>query len=365
MSKKLIEKGHEVTVYTTDGFKKRLDVDKNVPVDVDGITTYYFRNLSSYLSREMVLPVPFHMAVFARKEMCNFDIVHIHEYRSVSAIIASHYARNYGIPYVLQAHGSLPRIIEKQRLKRIFDWGFGNRILADAAKLIALTERETEQYRRMGANKDKVVIVPNGIDWSEYDTLPRRGEFRKRHSIADDERIILSLGRIHRIKGLELLIEAFSKLVKRKDDVKLVVAGPDDGHLSSLKRLVGNLKIHNKVIFPGPIYGENKLELFVDSDVFVSSSVYETFPVTILEACACGVPVIVTDRCQIADIISERMGYKVGHNANDLRDAILMVLSDEGLRKESSREGRQLIQEEFDWDTVARQIENVYIKTVI
>ena len=91
ISKKLVERGHEVTVYTTDGFKYRLNVEKNKPIDVDGIRVYYFRNLSSYLTRKWILPILYYLPMIAKKEIKEFDIIHIHEYRTFLAIITLYF----------------------------------------------------------------------------------------------------------------------------------------------------------------------------------------------------------------------------------------------------------------------------------
>ena len=94
-------------------------------------------------------------------------------------------------------------------MKEIFDklWGFD--ILHDASRAFALTEVEKEQYLKMGVSKDKIEIVPLGINLEEYDNLPERGKFKSKHDISDDEKVILFLGRIHEIKGLDLLIKKF------------------------------------------------------------------------------------------------------------------------------------------------------------
>ena len=364
LSKKLIERGHEVTVYTTDGFKYRLDVEKNKPVDVDGIRTYYFRNLSSYLAGEMVLPIPYYLPIVARREIMDFDVIHIHEHRTVLAIIIHHYAKKYRIPYILTADGSLPRTGRMQRLKKMFDILFGYRILHDADKLIALNEREVEQYKRMSVDERKIEIVPNGIDLLEYENLPERGEFRRKYRIKDDEKVILYLGRIHKIKGIDLLVEAFAELINGLDNVRLVIAGPDDGFLSTLKRQIGDLKIGDKVLFTGPLYERNKVEAYVDADVYVLPSIYEIFGITVLEACACGTPVIVTDLCGIADFIDGKVGCVVEYNKEQLREAMFKILSDEGLIGRFGEEGRRLVGEEFGWDLIIRKIEGIYETTL-
>jgi glycosyltransferase involved in cell wall biosynthesis len=363
ISKKLVERGHEVTVYTTDGFKSRLNVEKNKPVDVDGIKTYYFRNLSSYLAREMVLPIPYYLLIVARKEMSDFEIIHIHEHRILLAAIVYHYARKYGIPYVLQAHGSVLPLFQKQRLKRIFDLFFGYKILRDASKVIAVTKTEAEQYKKMGVDEDKVEIVPNGINLSEYINLPMKGEFKKKYAIRDNEKIILYLGRIHRTKGIDLLVKAFAETSKEIDNIRLVLVGPDDGYRSALEELIQKLKVDDKVLFTGFVSSDEKMAALVDADVFVTPS-FLGFPVTFLEACACSTPIITTNKGDELDWIHDKVGYVVEYDENQLRDAIFKVLSDEGLRKGFGEKGRRLVREEFGWSRVVEKIEWIYEEVI-
>ena len=359
-SKKLIARGHEVTVYTTDGFKSKLDVEKNKPVDVDGIKTYYFKNLSSYLVRRMILPIPFYSPIIAKREIKNFDIIHIHEYGTLLSVIVHHYAKKHGIPYIFQAHGSLPNINEKMSLKKLYNIFYGYKILKNASKVIALTKTEVKQYKKIGVDENKIEIVPNGIDFSEYSKLPNKGKFREKYSIRDDEKMILYLGRIHQIKGIDLLVEAFADLTKELDTVRLVVVGPDDGYLSTLKKQINDLGVSDKILFTGPLYNKrDKLEAYVDADVYVLSSIYETFPVTVLEAWACGVPVIVTDKCSIANII-DKVGCVVEFDKDQLRDGITKILCDEDLRRRFGEGGRRLVKEQFDLDGVVGRLEQIY-----
>ena len=362
LSKRLADNGHGVTIYTTDGFKSRLKVKKNQPVDVECMEVYYFRNVSISLTKRNFY-LPYLLPLIAKKNIQKFSVVHIHTFRSLLVIPIWYYAKKYNIPYILQAHGSVLPTFQKQRLKKIFDLFFGYRILKDATKLIALTKTEAEQYKRMDVDENKIEIVPNGIDLSQYENLPKRGEFRKKYSIGDDEKVILYLGRIHKIKGLDLLVKTFSDLIKELDDIRLVIVGPDDGFLSTLKKQIEDLKIDGRILFAGPLYERDKLEAYVDADVYVLPSVYETFPVTVLEACACGTPVIVTDRCGIADIVN-KVGYVVEYDKDQLRDAIIKILSDEGLRRRFGENGKRLVGVEFGWDPIVRKIEGIYETTL-
>ena len=362
ISKKLVERGHEVTVYTTDGFKWRLDVEKNKSVDVDGIKTYYFRNLSSYLARERVFPTPYYAPIVARREIRDFDVIHIHESSSNTlGVVVHHYAKKYGIPYVLQAHGSLPLNINKKKrvVKRIGDTLFEDRILNDAPKVIALTKTEAEQYEKMNVDKNKIEIVPNGVDLSEYDNLPEKGRFKMKYSIGDYEKIVLYMGRLNKSKGIDLLIKAFADIPKELNNVRLVLVGPDDGYQSALEKQVQELKVNNKVMFTGFVSNDEKMAAFADADVFVTPS-FSGFPVTFLEACACGTPIITTSKGDTLDWINDKIGYVVEYDEDQLRDAMIKILSDEKLKENFGKKGKKLVGEKFSWDKIVEQVENVY-----
>ncbi len=362
LSKNLVSRGHEVVVFTTDiedRYSRLSDVQGGR--DIDGIKVYYFRNISNSLATKYRLAIPRGMPGAVKREISNFDIIHLHNVRTFQNIIIHRYAKKYDIPYVLQAQGSLITFFYKKWQKKFFDviWGYG--ILKDAARLVALTQIEAKQYRTMGISEDKIEIIPIGIDLSKFSNLPARGEFRAKYGFSASQRIILYLGRIHKIKGLDLLVKAFTDLSKPLNDVKLVIVGPDDGYLPSLKKLIADLEINAKVLFTGPLYGREKLMAYVDADVYVLPSIYETFPVTVLEAWACGTPVVVTDRCGIAEVIDGQAGLAVPYDKEQLRQALLHMLRSDKLRREFSEKGKSLVCKQFSWSKITEKLERIYL----
>ena len=351
LSKHLAERGHDVTIFTTD-FK----LDKEYIKSLDGVHVFPFHCIANI---GMMLFSP-EMKRQLKEEMENFDIIHMHIFRSYQNIVTYHYARKYSIPYVLQARGSLPRLKMKRHLKKLYDMVWGYKVLRDASKVIfssKIEHKETEQDFIIV--KDKVEFIPNGTDLLEY-SLPKKGNFRRKYSIKDKDKVILFLGRIHEIKGIDLLVNSFSKLSKVLDNTILVFVGPDDGYLSSLKDLVGKLGIAERVTFAGPLFGVEKLQAYVDSDIVVLPSRYESFGNTALESCACGTPVIVTCNCGVKEWISSDVGRVVNFDENRLADAIFEILSNEKLRKRLGANGSRLVEEEFSWDKIARKTENLY-----
>src|SRR5712692_10746131 len=140
LSKALAERGHKVTILTTDAFSQtqRLEAEGGF----DGLEVHHFRNLSNYLAWKHQLFLPFGTRSFFRKHRSSFDIVHIHMYRTLQGLAAKSYAERCGIPYVFSAHGTLPRIVRMKFAKSIFDTLFGYRLLRDAAGLLAVSHAE-------------------------------------------------------------------------------------------------------------------------------------------------------------------------------------------------------------------------------
>ncbi len=353
LSKELAKREHEVTIYTSD-YKlgqEWAELLRQSKVKVSPFKTW--ANLAGLYITPGIIGS-------AAEQVKHFDVIHMHNYRTFQNIVVHHYAKKYDIPYAFQAEGSLLTFFYKGMLKKVFDAIWGHGMLTDTTRVVAASRMEASQYESLKVGGNKIEIVPFGIDLSEFDNLPERGEFRRKYGLGNDQRIILYLGRIHEIKGLDLLVKAFTDLSQSLNNVKLVIVGPDDGYLPSLKKLIADLEISDKVLFTGPLYGQEKLKAYIDADVYVLSSFYEDFGITILEACACGTPVIVTDRCGIADVIDGQAGLVVPYDKEQLQHALLHMLDDDKMRLRFGEKGKLLVREKFNWEKIAEQIEDLY-----
>jgi glycosyltransferase involved in cell wall biosynthesis len=357
LAKYLVRKGHEVFVFTSNfgrNLAKFAD-EKDLAIIESRIVLKMFNLFYTPSLR-------------SKLESCNkLDIVHFHNFRTYQNYVAYNYVKRTNTPYILQARGSLPRIGKKE-LKWVYDAFFGYRLLRGASKVIALTKVEAEQYRSMGVSEGKIAIIPNGIDLSEYTELPLKGSFKKKFNIPEDRKIILYLGRIHKIKGIDFLVRAYAYLkneVKCKDTV-LVIAGPDDGFLDEVKSLVQSLGISRFVIFTGPLYGKEKLGAYVDSDIVVLPSRYETFPNVVLEAYACSKPVVASNVEAIPDIVlhGETGLLFQASDVKELANAIAYMLTHSEEAERMGRDARRLVEEKFSIDRVVTQLEALYEKVL-
>lgn len=354
---------NDVKVLSTDSCKERLKFPNGrYDVDVDGIKVDYFKNLSNRFKMATMLDTPLFSSFRIRKEIGNYEIVHIHEHRQTLAIIVSHFARKNNIPYIVQAHGSVLPFFQKEGLKNLFDKVFGFRILHNADCVFALTEVERKQYLEMGIDEEKIEIVPLGINLEEYENLPDFGRFRSKFSIDDKDKLILFVGRIHEIKGLDLLIDSFNDLIhlNEYERIKLAIVGPDDGYLNELEEKIKTYSLDEKVIITGPLYNEEKQEALVDCDLFVMPSKYESFTTSGLEAMACSKPLVLTKNNHIHDWVDGNCGIACDDDKDSLRSAIEELLFDEDLSRTYGENGRELIDHKYNWNIINKQILDIY-----
>jgi len=274
------------------------------------------------------------------------------------------FALQNNIPYIISAHGTLPYIIQRKFAKHIYDIFFGKHILRFSRKLLALSEIEINQYLQFGIDKERIALLYNGIDLQEYGELPQRGQFRYSEGIGESEKIILYLGRLHRIKGIDNLIYAFDNIKSCIDNAFLIIAGPDGGELQNLINLTNQLQLQNRVKFIGPVYGRYKQSLYCDADVLVYPSIYETFPLVPFEALMCGTPIVISKNSGIASLISDaQAGYVFEYgDISTLTRIIIDLLMSPEKSKQMVICGRNLIFQKVSLSKNISVLENIYLE---
>jgi len=368
ISKRLVKKGHEVTVYTTDA----LDPRSNAAIaeesqTIDGVDVFYFHNYA----RPYRLFVSPGIISALRKNVQNFDIVHLHEYRTFQNL-AFHCLNTRLIPYILSAHGSILPTFEVLNgqadivfIRRLFDFIFGRELVRGAKKLIATTKSEAKQYIRFGVEENKIVIIPNGISLNDFSQIPSTGYFRKFFGITE-EKIILYMGRIHRSKGIGTLVKAFSLSTKEQNNVKLVIAGADDGFSGPLRRIVKDLDIDEKVLFAGFLRGQLRSAAYNEATVVVCPGLGEIFGIVPIEAAYFEKPVIVTNDCGMAEVVSEgTFGLLVNYgNISELKSALISLLNNEDKARKLGENGKEYVLNHLTWDYIVNKLESMYLSII-
>ncbi len=351
MARALARRGHDVSIYTTDFGQP----DAAREQMREGVRIRLFP-----LQAPRIWLASWPMRRALAEDLPGFDLLHLHSLYLFHDWAAGNIARRIAKPYLVRPHGSLdPYIHRRHRLKKaIFDLWFQNRVLAGASA-IHYTAEEEMRLAQPFAQGAPGVVIPNGLDPADYARLPPRGSFRARHPEIGDRQILLFLGRINFKKGLDILAKAVGRLAR--EDLHLVIAGPDGGYLAETRRFVAEAGIAGRTTFTGMLAGGEKLAAFADAALFLLPSYSENFGIAVVEAMACGVPVLISDQVNIwREVVADGAGLAAACNAALFAEKITAMLAEPAALAAMGNAGRAAVARRYDWASIARRLEQVY-----
>jgi len=297
------------------------------------------------------------------EEVERVDVVHDHGLWSLAGMQAGSLARRWKIPRIVTPHGmlepwALARSPWKKRLAMML---FQHKHLDRAACIHALCESEARNIRCLGF-RNPIAIIPNGINVEEYANLPDPTRLHHRFPQLQGQRLVLFLSRIHPKKGLPHLLRAWATLANEFRGWKLVIAGNDEGgHAVEMNKLASELGLHDSVLFTGPAYGEEKRRMFAAAQVFALPSFSEGFSMVILEAAACGLPVLCTPSCNFRELQAAGGSIEVQPDVESTAEGLrkLMSMSDDE-RREVGAKAKKVVEEGYRWEAVTQRMVDVY-----
>lgn len=264
--------------------------------------------------------------------------------------------RKFGIPYVISLRGSdVPGYSERFTALYKVITPIIKKIWKEAYFVIANSHGLAELARKSKPEKE-IGIIPNGIDIEEF--------FPDSSKKEADKFTIICVSRVTPRKGIRFLIQAFNVLSKRYDYLRLVIVG-DGNERKSLENLVFSFGLKDKILFTGPVLHEKVLEYYQKSNVFVLPSLNEGMSNTMLEALACGLPLVATDTGGTKELVQDgQNGFIVKmKDSKDLIEKIEKFLLDKSLEAKMGKKSRGLATR-LDWSVVASEYFGLYEKTV-
>jgi glycosyltransferase involved in cell wall biosynthesis len=290
-----------------------------------------------------------------REQMPKADIVHIHALWEEVQHRAARVARSLGKPYVMTPHGMLdPWSLGQSKWKKRLYLAMRLRSNLNSATAIHYTseiERDLATPLRL---KPRTIVEPNGVDLAEFQDLPARGGFRAKHAmLAGDRPIALFLGRVHPKKGLNLLVPAFAQAAPA--NAVLVIVGPEaDGYGDEIRAMAKQHGVADRLLFTGMLRGRDRIEAFVDADLFALPSYQENFGIAVVEALASGCPVLISDQVNIhREITAGGVGGVVPTEVEPLTRELGRWMGDQNLRREAGARGPAFVRERYDWNRIA------------
>ncbi len=302
LSRGLARRGHKLDIVVLDDSASPWLADIALPIHALGA------GLTSYRYSSKLLP-------WLKKQGGDYDRVIVNGIWQYLSFAAWRRYAGSSIPYYVFPHGMLdPWFKETFPLKHLKKWLYWPwaeyRVLRDAAAVIFTSEEERSQARKsFWLYRCREKVSPLGVEAPPISSNAKP-EFLSRYPQLQNTRIFLFLGRLHPKKGCDMLLEAFAQM-RSNDSISLILAGPDQvGWESDLRRQVTRLNLTNRVVFTGMLEGSMKQGAFANAEAFVLPSHQENFGISVVEALAASVPVLISNRVNIwREIEADRAGY--------------------------------------------------------
>jgi glycosyltransferase involved in cell wall biosynthesis len=281
----------------------------------------------------------------------NIDLIHNHSLWMMPNVYPGPICWATGVPLILSPRGTLSRwAMQSGSLVKKFFWPLVQRpVLENTACFHATAYSEYDDIRRLGF-RQPIAVIPNGVDMPMV-----------RGNKSETGRTLLFLGRIHPVKGLDMLLPAWKILQLRFPEWRLQIVGPDNrGHQEKMQTLAQNLGLH-RIEFCGPRYGEAKIQTYADADLFVLPTYSENFGMAVAEALAAGIPAVVTKGAPWAGLVEQQAGWWVDTNAEALVAGLEAAMAKS--RSELSQmgqNGKTWMATEYSWTEIGKRMLQTY-----
>ncbi len=362
MGRRLVKEA-DVTVYsgTKAGFREPTKV-----YDMDFIPCH---------STDRVFPLDnwtFNRSIIKMTNKFDDDIFEAH---TVSAYGLPRALKRQGIkkPFIQVVHGVLAEEYEQAKKEgyTTFRSRVANYFMSHLARLEMQTAQEAtlvvtisryslqKMETRYRIDPKKVRIVPNGVDIEKFQPMPDQAAAKREFSLSKDP-YVLFIGSLIPRKGLPFLIEAAKRIVQEKKETKFLIVG-DGPQRKELDLLIQAMGLTGNFFFMKNVPNFKLAALYNSADVFVLPSIQEGQGIVLLEAQACGRPVVAFDIGGVNEaVLNNRTGLLVRQGSYELAESILRLLADKSLQKTMGDAGRKLVTEDFTWDICAQKMLKVY-----
>lgn len=363
LSHKLVKEGNEVTVITyKEGDVQSYENDKGV--DVYRVENYMIHpnNFTDW-----IMQLNFKLTSKATQiinEQGKFDCIHAHDW--LVAYSAKTLKDAFQIPIISTIHAT-----EAGRNSGIHD--DVQRYINDTEWLLTYESSEVivnsnymkrELQRLFGLPFEKINVIPNGINLTNFNGIERDYDFRRKYAM-DNEKIILYIGRLVYEKGIQHLLAAMPKIINGYNDTKLIIGGKG-GMYDELKEQAKALGIENKVYFTGYLSSKEVQKMYKCADIAVFPSTYEPFGIVALEAMLAGVPTVVSDIGGLDEIVDHGINGMKSYagNSNSIADSVLALLYNHQLCDNIVKNAKTKVKKEFNWDKITQETYFIYEKAI-
>ena len=296
------------------------------------------------------------------RSVAQADLVHIHGVWNITGWAGVACARSAGVPYVISPRGMLqPGAMQRHRaMKSLAYWSVERANLRSAALLHATSPLEAGELTTYGP---PVVSIANGVAPAEL-SVAAVGSLLDRARLRPGDAIITFLGRLHPIKRLDLVAEAFAIVRRAHPNARLVIAGPDEGgHRAQVEPLFAPVAADTRWL--GAVDAETTWALLACSRALVQCSDSESFGMSVAEALTSAVPVVVTKRSGWADVEQTGCGFSVAHEPVAIADGLLRILDCPADAAVMGARGQAWARQTFAWESIGHAMRDAYENVLV
>lgn len=349
----------DVTVYTTDADGKggRLDVLVDEEISIGGVKVWYF-------TCNMCLKNAFHsknLTLKLKETIENFDIIHVSAIWQWIQVDVATVCKKYRKPYIVSPHGSYsPWPFRHNSFKKIPYWLlFGKKTAINSAAIHFTAEEERKKCLELHPFLSKIsnFAVPNGIEFTKI--VRKDNQVRRHLNIPDDKFIILHIGRVHQKKGIHFVMEALRKLNNEKFIFMIIGNNEDTEYINELKRLEKGTK--NLVIWVDQVPSDRVWDYYFSSNIFALPSYDENFGMVVVEAMACGLPVLISKNVGIwREVQEDNAGFIIEQDSNEIAAVLQKILENPELVELMGKNAIKSAEKRYDIKNTANLMIKAY-----
>lgn len=341
---------------TNDDGPNKLSVDTSELTEHQGVPVRFFNRISFPIPALREFSYAPGFGSWLKHNIRDYDIIHVHAIFSYCSTRAMQLARKYNVPYVVRPIGQLERWSLQQskgRKQWYLDW-IERKNIANAG-FVQFTAAAERQQAQEVIHTMKSEVIPLGLEMP-MEVRGAREKLIARLKLKRERPVVLFLSRLHRKKGLEILLESIAELAQLR--IQLIIAGDGDpDYIQHLENLAKSLKINEDCHFIGFVKGSEKALLLQGADLFALTSFSENFGIAALEALAAGTPTLLSTEVALSRTVAEHdLGYVTELEVNDIARHLSEALTDLEALQDMGSAARDYVEQNFQWSHVVQQL---------
>ena len=347
ISQHMIDAGYDVDLLTTSW-----NIDYKYISKITGGEKYILDVFGKTNSNNPKI-IPKGLFKWIRQNIEKYDVIHVSRNWSLLASIVALMARNKGIPYIYSPMGFIGSNNKSKLIKSLYRNFFTIPDIKNASSCIAVSKEEELDINSIIGNSKKTTLIPNGIILSDFDYQNNK-LFRSEYKL-DQRNIILFIGRMEPIKGIDLLIDAYSNLDSIHDDWCLVLIGTNTEFKKSMIKKTNELKMNNNIFFLDPLFSDKKSAAYHAAEVIAIPSVKDAMTIIAPEAACCKKPILYTNSCDFPDLAENGGGLEIDPSVNAIQKGLEKITQPNFNRKEMGLKGYNYVVKNFKWTELIKR----------